>query len=332
MAGALKRLAQLALFLFGWMLGPIHSSILFASDASYPNRPIHIIVPYSPGSPTDIYARKIADVARRNIGAPIVIENKPGATGTLGATQIVRSTPDGYSLMITTSEPLIAGPALLKAVPYDPMRDFRFITKLYVSTPVLVVNASNGIRTLGQLIEQAKSRSITYGSFGPGSFHQISIEEFARQAGIVLREIPYRSPAQAAIAVLSNEVSLGYASQTQIVEQIKDGTIIPLAVVGSRRLPLLPEVPTFPEAGFNARTLQGAFWTGLVGPAGIPEHVVEKILGAFHGALRDPEIQRFFAQVGNPLVGNSPEQFDREIREEYARVVPLIRSINAAPD
>ena len=323
-----KRVIPLPIILFFWVLSAITSSVPYARAADYPSRPIHIIIPYSAGSPTDTYTRKIADVAQGHLGAPIVIENKPGASGVLGAAQLARSAPDGYSLMVTTSDPLIAGTVMIKSVPYNSMKDFRFVTKLYVSTPVFVINASTGISTLDALIRHAKLRPTTYGSFGPGSFHQLSIEEFARLAGIKLSEIPYRSPAQAALAVLSNEVSLGYIPAIQVLDYIREAKITALSVIGTRRLKLIPEVPTFSELGFNAYILRNAFWTGVVGPAGIPEDAVAKILDGFHRAMSDPEIKRFFAQVGNEIIANSPDEFDREIREEYGHVLPLIKSIN----
>ncbi|MFZ5692207.1 MAG: Bug family tripartite tricarboxylate transporter substrate binding protein [Pseudomonadota bacterium] len=325
---ALKYFALCVAITFGL---PSISSV-HAQDAGYPSRPIHIIIPYAAGSPTDTYSRKISDVAQKHLGVPLVIENKPGATGVLGAAQIARSKPDGYSLLISSSEPFIASTITIKSVPYDSMKDFRFITKLFASTPVLVINASNNIKNLAELITQAKLKPITYGSFGPGSFHQLSIEEFAKQAGIKLQEIPYRSPVQVPLAVLSNEVALGYTAPAQAVDQIKEGRIRALAVIGPRRVPLLPDVPTFEEDGFDAPVLRTPLWIGVIGPAKLPEAVVTRIYEAFHRALQDQEIQQFFGRLNNQLLGNEPHDFDREIREEYAQVIPLLKSRNISSD
>jgi tripartite-type tricarboxylate transporter receptor subunit TctC len=301
-----------------------------AQDA-YPSRAIHLIIPYSAGSPTDTYTRKISDVAQAKLGVPIVIENKAGASGVLGTTQVARAAPDGYTLLSTPSEPFIASTVLIKSVPYDSMKDFRFVTKLFVSTPALIINAENKIGTLRELIERARIQPVTYGSFGPGSFHQLSLEEFAKQAGIRLSEVPYRAPAQAAQAVLTNEVALGYTAPTQAIDQRQQGKIQILAVIGNQRHPLLPDVPSFVEAGYDAPILRTAFWTGLVGPAGMSDRAVARIHGAFKDALQDPDIQQFFARAGNGLVGNSPAEFDREIRQEHAQMIPVIRAMNIPP-
>ncbi len=301
------------------------------AQAPYPNKPVHIIIPYSPGSPTDTYTRKIANVAQVKLGVPIVIENKAGASGVLGSTQVARSAPDGYTLLASPSEPFIASTAMIKSVPYDSMKDFRFITKMFISTPALVVHTKFNIRRLSELVEKAKTETVPYGSFGPGSFHQLSLEELSKQAGIRLQEVPYRAPVQAAQAVLAGEVALGYIPPTQAMEQMKLGKVNILAVIGTRRHDLMPDVPSFAEAGFNAPILRTAFWTGLIGPAGIPDSVVAKIHDAFRDALQDPEIQSFFAQTGNGLVGNAPADFEKEIREEYEQVIPLIKAMNITP-
>ena len=318
-------------------LGAFVAAALSPSQATgqeprYPARPVRLIIPVSPGSPTDTYTRRIASVAQVKLGAPIVIENRAGAGSVIGATQLARSAADGYTLMASTSVPFIASTVLIKSVPYDSMTDFRYITKLFVSTPVLVASTASNVDSLKALIAQARARSITFGSFGPGSIHQLSLDAFSKQAGIAMVEVPYRAPAQAMQAVLANEVALGYTAPVQAIQYRDQGLVKILAAIGTQRLALLPQVPTFVESGFDAPSLRTSFWTGIVGRAGTPEAVVATIHNVFSEALRDPQIEEFFARVGNRLIGNSPQDFEREIREEFSQLVPILKALNIQPE
>ena len=310
---------------------PLLGCSLQAIAETYPVRPIHIVIPYSPGSPTDIHTRKISDVAQRKLGVSIVVENRPGATGVIGAGFVARAPADGYTLMATPSEPLIPATVLVQSVPYDSVKDFRYITKLFLSAPVLIANSMRGIRTLADLVERSKADPITYASFGPGSFHQLSLEEFARLANIHLQEVSYRSPTQAGEAVLANEVALGYASQSQVLDVSRKDKLVPLAVIGKKRLQFLPAVPTFAEEGFSTRILETAFWTGLVAPRQIPASIVQTLHRAFYDSLQDPEIKDYFSRTGNDTVGNTPDAFDKEFREEYEAITTMLRKPQPVP-
>jgi tripartite-type tricarboxylate transporter receptor subunit TctC len=298
-----------------------------AQDAGFPRKPVHVVIPYSPGSPTDINTRKVIDVAQRKLGATIVPDNKPGVSGTLGATYVAKAAADGYTLLAAPGEVLIAGAVLNQPAPFDSIQDFSFIAQLYAGTPFLIANSARKIGTLQQLIDKAKTEEITFGSFGPGSFHQVTIAEFMKRAGISLKEVAYRSPIQAMQALLSNEVALGYTSGIQATELVKQGKVGVLAVIGMERRPVFPNIPTFVEAGFDAPILRTPLWVGVMGQRALPSSIVAKLNEAFVQALRDPEITEFMSRVDNVPLGNTPEDFESKFRAEYENMVPILKAL-----
>jgi tripartite-type tricarboxylate transporter receptor subunit TctC len=303
------------------------SSPCAAQDTRFPQKPVHVVIPYSPGSPSDITTRKVIDVAQKKLGVPIIPDNKPGASGTLGATQVARAAADGYTLLAAPGEALIAGAVLNETAPFDPVQDFSFITQLYAATPFLIANSARKIGTLRQLIDRAKTEEITFGSFGPGSFHQVTISEFMKRAGISLKEVTYRSPIQAMQALLSNEVALGYTSGVQAAELIKQGKINVLAVIGPERRPIFPDIPTFLEAGFDAPVLRTPLWVGIMGQKALPSSIVARLHDAFAEALRHPEITEFLLRIDNVPLGNTPEDFESKFRAEYTSMVPILKGL-----
>jgi len=298
-----------------------------AQEPGYPRKPIHWIVPNAAGSPLDINIRKIASVVSRKMNATIVIENRVGASGVIGANEVARAAPDGYTFLATTADPLIASTAL-KAAPYDPNRDFSFITKIIAGNTPLAVRSDLKIKTLPELIAAAKTRPLTYASFGPGSFPQLTMEELNRVAGIKIGEVAYRSPPQAIQALLQGEVDISSLSPAQALEYTAQGKVFLLA--SPARSPLFPDMPSFADAGFNTTILNTRLWVGLLGPAGLPPRIADTMLAAIRSAFEEEELKAFFRATGSGIVINTPTEFEREFRTEHDAVVPFIKGLGIA--
>ena len=295
------------------------------AQRSYPDKPIRIVVPYAAGSPIDVVGRKFLDIASGRFKVPVIVDNRTGGSGVLGATEVSRASADGYTLLLTVSDPLIASTVLMKDVAYDPLKDFTFISKTTVGYPVLTINARLGVHTMGELVAAARSKPLSYGSFGPGSFPQIYMNALRKAGGPAIEEIAYRSPPQATQAMLQGEVALGFLNPGLALASIQRGEIVALATIGDRRSTSLPEIPTFAEAGFVEPVLQTPLWVGLLGPKGLPQPIVEKILTTVQESLFDPATVRFLDSIGNVPVRQTPAEFEKQFRAEYSNVIPLIK-------
>lgn len=293
----------------------------------YPSKPIRWIIPYSPGAPIDVNARKLAEIVSRKLNQPILIENKAGASGVIGASAVSAAAPDGYTFLVTVADPLIASTALIASVTYDPMKNFTFITKITAGFPVLVVNPKLKSETLAQFIEAAKAKPLKYASFGPGSFPQIFMEDFNRAAGVKISEVAYRSPPETLQAVLQGEVDAAFIGANEAAQFGAQKAVHALAEIGPSGLALLPGVPSFVDAGYNTPILSTPVWVGVLGPADLPQHVVETMLKAIQTGLADDDLQAFFRTVRNKTIGNSPADFEKEFRQESAAVLPMIKAL-----
>jgi tripartite-type tricarboxylate transporter receptor subunit TctC len=302
-----------------------------AQEPGYPRKPIRWVVPYAAGSPLDINIRKFADVTQRKLNGTIVVDNKGGAGGVIGTTEVAKAAPDGYTFLATVGDPLIASTAVVKAVPYDPLRDFTFITKFSNGYTPLTIGAELKIETMAQLIEAAKKQPLTlkYASIGPGSFPQLIMEELNRMAGIKIQEIAYRSPPQAMQALLTSEVDIYFASPAQAQEYVAQGKGRLLAA--QSKSALFPNVPTYAEAGYNSTILNTPLWVGLLGPARMPHDLVDLTLTALKNAYAEEEVKAFFATTRTQIVLNTPEEFEREFRAENGAVIPLIKALGIEP-
>ena len=301
-----------------------------AQEAPYPRKPIRWIVPYFAGSPIDINIRKVADATSRKLNGTIIVENRTGASGVIGAAEVAKAAPDGYTFLGTIGDPLIASTALIKAMPYDSMRDFTYITKFTNGYTPLGIRAELKIETLAQLIAAAKTKPLTYASMGPGSFPQVVLEELNRVAGIKLTEIAYKSPPQASQALLSGEVDMYPVAPAQAREYVAQGKIHLLAA--QSRSPMFPDVPTFADAGYNSTILSTPLWTGLLAPAKLPPDILEATLRALKAAVaEDDDLKNFYASTRTQVVFNTPAEFEREVRAEYQAVIPLIKTLGIEP-
>lgn len=297
------------------------------TQEAYPSKPIRWIIPYSAGSPIDVNARKLAEVVSRKLNQSIVIDNRAGASGVIGASAVARAAPDGYTFLVTVADPLIASTVLIKSLTYDPLKDFTFITKLTAGFPTLAVNPKLNVTTLAQLIAAAKVKPLTYSSFGPGSFPQIFMEELNRATGVKITEVPFRSPPESLQALLRGDVDAAFIGVIEAVQFGAEKEVIAVAGIGPAGGSLLPGVPTFVDAGVNSQILSRPVWVGILGPANLPQEVIDTMLKAIQAGLAEEDVQAFFRVVRNKSIGNSPADFETEFRQEFAAVIPLIQSI-----
>lgn len=300
----------------------------FAADP-FPTKPILLIVPQSPGSVADIMARTIAKPLGDTLGQPIVVENRAGASGIIGAQNVARAKPDGYTLLIgsVSTHGLLSGTE--KNLSYDPIKDFEAISQINDSPLVLVVNPSSGINTLADFTARAKAKpgELTYASAGNGSGSRFTIELLRLQANkLDMIHVPYRSPMEAVRAVVANEATIASPSIPSAPELIRAGRLRALAVTGTTRSNLLPDVPTTAEAGYPGVLFTS--WTGLFAPAGTPKAIVDKINQAVNQALTRPEVVKSIVDSGASPVSRSPDAFAAFVREEVTKWVKAAREAN----
>lgn len=305
-------------------LAATHAS---AQGDAYPSKPITWIVPYAPGAPADITLRKIAEAMSGPLGGTIIVQNRVGGGGTIGAGAVAKSKPDGYTILATVSDPLVSQAALQKNLPYDPAKDFTFITKLTNSRGAMIALSTFPANNAAELVEMAKRTpgGLPYGTFGVGSFAHILIETLAKKSGTKFNAIHYRGTPQALQELLSGQIaiSFGAGAATQL---INDGKVKMIAQLGAKR-GLLKDVPTYAEVGFDDLVFTTPIWQGLLAPAGTPREIVDKTWKSAQIALQRKDVSDFLANLSFEVVGSSPEDFQREWKAEYDAIPALIRSL-----
>jgi tripartite-type tricarboxylate transporter receptor subunit TctC len=287
--------------------------------ADYPDRPIRIIVPYTPGGTVDVLARMIGPKLTEAWGQPIVIENRPGAGGNIGADFVAKSPADGYTLFLSTNAPLTINVALYKSVKYDPLKDFAPIIVAGENALLLVANPSVPANSLKELIALAKAKpgELSAGTSGLGTTAHLSLEQFNKLAGVKLTHIPYRGGAPSVQAAVAGEVPLTFTDIVPAVPLVREGRLRALATTGARRAGVAPDVPTMAEqglAGFNI-----VAWVGLVAPAGTPKEIVTKLNREVLKALNEPDLRGKLVAMGIDPIGNSPEEFSELLRTDVPR-------------
>ena len=286
---------------------------------SYPSKPVRVIVPFPPGGTTDIVARLVADQLGSTLGQPAVIENRAGAGGAIGATEIARAAPDGYTLGLATVSTHGVNPAINPKLAYDPLRDFTPISNLASVPNVVSAHPSLGIADLKQLVERAKANpgKITYASAGNGSLSHMLGELFKSSTSTDLLHVPYKGVGPALNDTLGGQVNILFDNLPSSLPHIQSGKLRALAVASASRLEVLPDVPTFAEAGVPQ--LNDPSWFGLVGPAKLPEPLLARVHDAVTKALASPEVRSRMRQAGAVPVGNTPREFAEQIRAEFER-------------
>lgn len=278
------------------------------SAADYPSRPVHLVVPVPPGGPADQAVRALSERLRAELGQPIVVDNRPGAAGTLGTGYVLQAPADGYTLLTSLSSAQITAPLLMDKPPYDGTKEFTPIGRFARYTAVLLVNESLPVRDFGGLVAYAKQRpgELNYGSTGIGSSPHLVTELLKMRKGLHLVHIPYKGGAPALQALLGNEVQVLFGETSTALSWIRSGRVRALAVVADRRSALLPDVPTLGEAGVADAPTES--WMGLAGPPGLPEGVVKRLQQALDKAARHPDFQRLLASGGGEAAPSSADE------------------------
>ena len=291
----------------------------------YPRRAIRLIVPFAPGGGNDTVARVIAQSAGASLGQPMVVDNRAGAGGILGAELAAKSPADGYTLFLGGVGSHAVNPNLHPKLPYDPVKDFTPITLVASAPLVLVVHPSVPARTLAEFTALAKASPgrINYASNGNGSSAQLAAVLYESMAGVQMVHVPYKGLAPALVDLLAGEVQAMFSSVVAIVPNIRAGRLRALAVTGKRRAAALPEVPTLDESGVPG--YEAGSWYGILAPAGTPQAVVAKLHEAIVRALAQPEVRERLVSEGAEVIGSTPEAFAAHITAELARMGKLIR-------
>lgn len=274
----------------------------------FPARPIRLVVPVPPGGPADQAARVLAERLRAELGQSIVVDNKPGAAGTLGTAQVLQAPADGYTLLLSLPSAQITAPLLMDKPPYDGAKDFSAIGRFARFTGVLLVNESIPARDFASFVSYAKQRpgKLNYGSTGVGSNPHLVAELMKMRTGLRLVHIPYKGGAPALQALVADEVQVLFGEITTALPWIRTGRATALAVVSDKRSALLPDVPTLAEAGVADAPSDA--WMGLAGPRGLPAAIVERLYQALAKAVRHPDMQQAFARSGAELAPSSPDE------------------------
>jgi tripartite-type tricarboxylate transporter receptor subunit TctC len=302
--------------------------VLQAHAQSYPTRPIRIVVPFGPGGFTDVAARILQKELAPAIGQPIVIENKPGAGSTIGTTDVARSAPDGYSLVMISTTHVIS-PHLYKQMPYDPIKDFTPVMKLAEGPYVLVVHPSLPVKNVADLIALAKAKpnTIDYASSGNGSAQHLVGALFVTMAGAPLSHVPYKGSSQAMNDVLGGIVKVSFVGVPNALANLQAGKIKALAVTTKKRYAELPDVPTLDEAGVKG--YDATVWLGLLAPPGTPRDIVDKLNTSITKILSTPDARKLMASAGVDVATSSPEDFATLMQSELERWGKVVRATGA---
>ncbi|HWV51948.1 tripartite tricarboxylate transporter substrate binding protein [Pseudorhodoplanes sp.] len=306
------------------VLTALSGSALAQSD--YPNRPVTIIVNITPGSGTDLIARTVADGLKTTLKQPIVVENRPGAGGSIGAHVVANSEPDGYRLLVTSSA-IASLPAVQKSLPYDTEKDLTPIAALADLPAVIWVSPTKGIKSVTELIEKARKTpgEVMFGSSGVASASHLEVERMRAAAKITLTHVPYRGAPEAIADTAAGRVDFVIAPLASGRAFMDNKQLIPIASTAKKRSPLIPDVPTIGESGLKMR--MGA-WVGLFGPKGMPAELVQKIHAATMAALEMPEAKDRFAKLGGDVMPLSPAEFKKMVSDEIAENKELLASLS----
>lgn len=308
------------------------ASVALSAAAAWPEKSVNVIVPFPAGGSTDMIARAMAQHMGEKLGQPFVVDNRPGATGTIGATAVKRAAPDGYTLLVASLGPFVIAPHLVKNIPYDAVKDFDYISLPVQAPNVLVASPAQKARTVADVIAALKAQpgKISFASSGNGSSDHLSAELFWQQSGTSGLHIPYKGGAPAINDLLGGQVDFSFQNVNAVLPHIRAGKLHAIAVTGDRRSPVLPDVPTLAEAGVKGAEIYS--WQGLAAPRGLSAEVKKKLADAAIQAISEPALKKRLAEQGMEIVANTPEEFAAFQAREYARWKTLIETRRITAD
>jgi tripartite-type tricarboxylate transporter receptor subunit TctC len=303
--------------------------LIFAATAvaaqAQDSRPIRIVIAFPPGGPTDFVGRLVADKVKDILGQPVIIENKPGANGAIGADYVAKSPADGTTLFLTTLGAVGVTPHMRTDIRYDTLKDFAPITLVVLNTTLIVVKAESPFNSIKDLTAAAKAKpgEMTFATTGVGANTHLTLELYQSAAGVKFVHVPYRGAAPALTDLLGGQVQVFAADAPVLMPHIKGGKIKALGAASGRRNPMLADVPTLAEQGYADTTVDN--WYGLLAPANTPAAVISKLHGAFVSAINDPAVKDKLIQSGAIPVANSPAEFGKFLKEEFDRWGKVVR-------
>ncbi|MCC6889213.1 MAG: tripartite tricarboxylate transporter substrate binding protein [Hyphomicrobiales bacterium] len=287
--------------------------------AQYPDRPVRIVVPYTPGGTVDVLARALAPRLQQATGQPFVIDNRPGAGGNIGAEAVAKANPDGYTLFMATNAPLTINVALYRNIRYDPLKDFAPVIVSSFSSLVLVVNPKLPATSVSELIALAKAKpgALSVGTSGVGTTAHLSLVQFNKLAGVNMVHVPHRSGPPSLTATIAGDVQLAFSDIVPAMPLVRDGRLRALGASGAKRAVIAPELPTIAESGLPG--FEVSAWTGAWLPAGTPRPIVERLNQEFNRALKDPEFRQKLISLGIDAAGGTVTEAEDFLRREVPR-------------
>ena len=319
---------------FSATLALIASSAVFseAQAQPYPSKPIRFVVPYPAGGPLDTVARLLAQKVSQSVKQPVVVDNKPGAGGNIGADTVAKSAPDGYTILMGAVATHAINPSLYAKVPYDPVRDFAPVTQVASTPNVLVVHPSIPAATVTEFIAYARAHpgKLNFGSGSAGSAGHLAGELFKTLAGVDMAHVPYKGAAPAMQDLIGGQIQLMFDNLASSLTQVRAGKVKALAVTTARRTALAPELPTIAESGLPGFDI--STWFGIFAPAGTPREALDRLHAEFTHALASPDVRERMLNLGAEPVGNKPEEFAAYIRAEAEKYARLVKASGARVD
>ena len=308
------------------VLVALAASVALSAVAAWPEKSVNIVVPFPPGGSTDTIARAMAQHMGEKLGQAFVVDNRPGATGTIGATAVKRAAPDGYTLLVASLGPYVIAPHLVKNVPYDAVKDFDYLSLPVQAPNVLVASPAQKARTLAEVVAALKAQpgKISFASSGNGSSDHLSAELFWQQSGTTGVHVPYKGGAPAINDLLGGQVDFSFQNVNAVLPHIRAGKLTAIAVTGDKRSHVLPDVPTLAEAGVKGAEIYS--WQGMAAPKGLPADVKKKLADAAIQAINEPTLKKRLTDQGMEIVANTPEEFTAFQAREYARWKTLIEA------